>query len=94
MVEKEFINNFPWTISNILIIQIPPIPRKNSTERFQEEVINQRMRDFEVISHFIKKFMDSLSKNTYIKNSKIFYDFLSIEETKEFQALKKVSHIL
>ncbi len=38
--------------------------------------------------------MDSLSKNTLIKNSKIFYDFLSIEETKEFQALKKVIIIL
>jgi hypothetical protein len=49
MVKKEFIYNFPRIISNHLIIKIPPIPRKNSTERFQEELINERMRDFEVI---------------------------------------------
>ena len=90
MVEKKCIYNVSWINSIFLMIQIPPIPRKNSTERFQEEVINERMRDFEVKYNTIQKFMDSLSKIIMVKNSKILNDFLSIEDNKEFQAIKKV----
>jgi hypothetical protein len=38
---------------------------------------------------FLDKFMESLAANPTIKNSKVFYDFLSIENESDFNNKKK-----
>jgi hypothetical protein len=38
---------------------------------------------------FLEKFMESLTANTIIKNSQIFYDFLTIEKESDFNIKKK-----
>jgi hypothetical protein len=49
MVETETINNFSSIFSKMLgIIKISPIPKKKTTDRFTEKVLNKRMRGFEV----------------------------------------------
>ena len=38
---------------------------------------------------FLEKFLDALSSNPLIKNSKVFQDFLSIENENDFTNFKK-----
>jgi len=38
---------------------------------------------------FLEKFLDALSSNPLIKNSKVFQDFLSIENENDFANFKK-----
>jgi hypothetical protein len=38
---------------------------------------------------FLEKFLDALSSNPLVKNSKVFQDFLSLDNENDFSNLKK-----
>ena len=62
---------------------IPPIPKKNAltVDNMSDLFINKRKRNLE-------KFLNWLALNPIIKNSKLFYDFLSIESEEELNKAK------
>ena len=62
---------------------VPPVPKKNKIggDRFSDIFINKRMR-------YLEKFLNWLASNPVIKNSKLFYDFLSIEKEADFNKSK------
>ena len=60
----------------------PPIPKKKGNSKFGELFLLKRKRNLE-------KFLNCLLDDPYIKNSQIFYDFLSIEKEKDFNDKKK-----
>ena len=64
-------------------IIVPPVPKKNKIggDRFSDIFINKRMR-------YLEKFLNWLASNPVIKNSKLFYDFLSIEKEADFNKSK------
>ena len=64
-------------------IIVPPVPKKNKLggDRFSDTFINKRMR-------YLEKFLNFLVANPVIKNSKLFYDFLSIETEADFNKSK------
>lgn len=64
-------------------IVVPPIPKKNKLggDRFNDAFINKRMR-------YLEKFLNFLVANPIIKNSQLFYDFLSIEKEADFNKKK------
>ena len=83
-VRKRY-SDFEW-LRNILSIiypnvTIPPMPKKNYGSRFNEEFINKRLRSLE-------KFLNGISIHPLLRNSQIFYDFLSIEKENEFNDKK------
>ena len=61
---------------------IPPLCKKNYVDRFNETLINKRMRS-------IEKFINGLLIHPLIKNSQILFDFLSVENEAEFHKKKK-----
>ena len=67
---------FPYII-------VPPVPKKNKIggDRFSDVFIHKRMR-------YLEKFLNWLVANPVIKNSKLFYDFLSIEKEADFNKSK------
>ena len=67
---------FPYII-------VPPVPKKNKLggDRFSDVFIHKRMR-------YLEKFLNWLVANPVIKNSKLFYDFLSIEKEADFNKSK------
>ena len=67
---------FPYII-------VPPVPKKNKLggDRFSDVFIHKRMR-------YLEKFLNWLVANPVIKNSKLFYDFLSIEREADFNKSK------
>ncbi len=60
----------------------PPIPKKKGNSKFGELFLLKRKRNLE-------KFLNCLLDDPYIRNSQIFYDFLSIEKEKDFNDKKK-----
>ena len=83
-VRKRY-SDFEW-LRNILCIiypnvTIPPMPKKNFSSRFNEEFINKRLRSLE-------KFLKGISIHPLLRNSKIFYDFISIQNENEFNDKK------
>ena len=75
-LHQMLMNLYPYLL-------IPPIPKKGkiSSDKFDETFIAQRMR-------FLKRFLDWLVASPVIKNSKLFYDFLSIASDEEFAKSK------
>ena len=67
------------TIFNLNVI--PRLPKKGKTNG--DNHINKRMRNLQL-------FLNYLLKDNLIKNSQIFYDFLSIENEEEFEKKKKI----
>ena len=63
---------------------IPNTPRKNKigSDKFADSFLQKRMRTLE-------KFVNYLLMNPIIKHSKIFYDFISIENESDFNKKKK-----
>ena len=83
-VRKRY-SDFEW-LRNILCIiypnvTIPPMPKKNFSSRFNEEFINKRLRSLE-------KFLKGISIHPLLRNSKILYDFISIQNENEFNDKK------
>ena len=76
-------SDFDWLRERLSIIYntniLPPLSKKGKI--VEERKINRRMRDLE-------KFLNYLLKDPLIKNSKILYDFLSIESEEEFNKIK------
>ena len=57
------------------------MPKKNFSSRFNEEFINKRLRSLE-------KFLKGISIHPLLRNSQIFYDFISISKENEFNNKK------
>ena len=78
-------DDFVWlrerltTIFNLNVI--PRLPRKGKVNG--DTHINKRMRNLQL-------FLNYLLKDDLIKNSQIFYDFLSIEKEEDFEKQKKI----
>ena len=52
---------------------VPPMPKKNYGSKFNEELISKRLRALE-------RFLNGISIHPLLRNSQIFYDFLSNKE--------------
>ena len=78
-------SDFEWLKERLSVIYNTNIlPRLSKKGKIVEErKINRRMRDLE-------KFLNYLLKDPLIKNSKIFYDFLSIDGEDDFHKMKKI----
>ena len=61
---------------------LPPIPKKNFGDRFNENLISKRQRGLE-------KFLNGLIIHPLIKHSEILYDFLSNKNEEQFYNNKK-----
>ena len=83
-VRKRY-SDFEWLRSILQTLYIgsviPPIPRKNYGDRFNEFFISKRMR-------FLEKFMQGLAVDPLIRNSQILYDFLTTENEQEWNNKK------
>ena len=81
-------SDFEWLRQILLNLYsgnvIPTIPKKNKlgSDKFAETFLQKRMRTLE-------KFLNYLLMNPIIKNSQIFYDFISIEKDADFTKKKK-----
>ena len=77
-LHQTLLNLYPYIV-------IPPIPKKNKigVDKFSDIFISKRMR-------YLEKFLNWLLAIPVIKNSKLFYDFLSIENDEDFNKNKLV----
>ena len=77
--------DFVWLRERLSVIfnlnVLPRLPRKGKVNG--DTHIKKRMRNLQI-------FLNYLLKDDLIKNSKIFYDFLTVEKDEEFEKLKKV----
>ena len=84
-IRKRY-SDFDWLrniLSTIYInCVIPPLCKKNYSGRFSEVLIAKRTRA-------IEKFIKGILIHPLIKNSDIFYNFISIEKEEEFDKKKK-----
>lgn len=60
---------------------IPPLCKKNYMEQFNEDFISKRARALE-------RFMNGIAIHPILKNSFIFYDFMTIKDSDEFKQKK------
>ena len=79
-------SDFEW-LRNILSTiyvncVIPPLCKKNYADRFNEVLIAKRTRS-------IEKFMNGILIHPLMKNSEIFYNFISMEKEADFEKKKK-----
>ena len=78
-------SDFLWLKNMLSLIYvncvIPPLCKKNFTDRFSDYLIDKRMRS-------IEKFMDGILEHPLMRNSEIIKDFLSLTNPKEYN--KKV----
>ena len=79
-------SDFEW-LRNILSTiyvncVIPPLCKKNYAGRFSEVLISKRTRS-------IEKFMNGILIHPLMKNSEIFYNFISMEKEADFEKKKK-----
>ena len=79
-------SDFEWLrniLSQIYVsCVLPPIPKKNYGDRFNENLISKRQRGLE-------KFLNGLVIHPLIKHSEILYDFLSNTNEEQFNNNKK-----
>ena len=77
--------DFVWLRERLSVIfnfnVLPRLPRKGKVNG--DNHINKRMRNLE-------RFLNYLLKDNLVKNSKIFYDFLTIEKDEDFEKQKKI----
>ena len=57
---------------------LPPLCKKNFSDRFTEPLINKRMRS-------IEKFMEGIANHPLIKNSELLQIFLSVQKPNEYK---------
>ena len=78
-------DDFTWLRERLSIIFnlniLPRLPKKGKVN--EDKHINKRIRNLE-------KFLNYLVKDPLIKNSNILYDFLSMENDKDFEKRKKI----
>ena len=83
-VRKRY-SDFEWLYNTLTSLYpnclIPPISKKNYTDRFSENLIIKRTRT-------LKQFLDSIILHPLMKNCDLVYKFLSMKE-EEFEELKK-----
>ena len=84
-VRKRY-SDFEW-LKNILSLQypqcvIPPLCKKKFGDRFNEKFVNKRAR-------LIQKFMEGILVHPLMRNSKIYYDFISCDNEEEIDKNKK-----
>ena len=83
---KKRYSDFLWLRKTLSLMYsncvIPPLCKKNYVDRFNETLINKRMRS-------IEKFLNGLLIHPLIKNSQILFDFLSVENEEDFYKKKK-----
>ena len=84
-IRKRY-SDFEWLrniLSTIYInCVIPPFCKKNYADRFSEVLISKRTRS-------IEKFMKGILIHPIMKNSCVFYDFISMEKEGDFEKKKK-----
>ncbi len=77
--------DFVWLRERLSIIfnlnVLPRLPKKGKVN--EDKHINKRMRNLE-------RFLVYLAKDPLVKNSQIFYDFLTIEKDSDFEKRKKI----
>ena len=80
-------SDFEWLrhILSVIYINcvIPPLCKKNYTDRFSELLIAKRTRSLE-------KFMNGILLHPLIRNDEIFYNFISTENEADFDKKKKL----
>ena len=78
-------SDFAWLKKVLSLIYVncvvPPLCKKNFSDRFTEYLIEKRMRS-------IEKFMNGILEHPIMKNSEVIRDFLSVTNTREYN--KKV----
>ena len=84
-VRKRY-SDFEW-LKNILALHypnciMPPLCKKNFSDRFSEKFVNKRVR-------LIQKFMEGILVHPLMRNSIIFYDFISCDNEEEIEQKKK-----
>ena len=83
---KKRYSDFLWLRKTLSLMYsncvIPPLCKKNYYDRFNDALINKRMRS-------IEKFLNGLLIHPLIKNSQILFDFLSVENEQDFYKKKK-----
>ena len=83
---KKRYSDFLWLRKTLSLMYsncvIPPLCKKNYVDRFNEALINKRMRSME-------KFLNGLLIHPLIKNSQILFDFLSVQNEADFYKKKK-----
>ena len=84
-IRKRY-SDFDWLrniLSTIYInCVIPPLCKKNYSDRFSEVLISKRTRA-------IERFMKGILIHPLMKNSDIFYNFISIQKEADFEKKKK-----
>ena len=86
LVKKRY-SDFEW-LHNILSSRyinciIPPLCKKNYNEQFNEDFISKRARALE-------RFMNGIAIHPILRNSYIFYDFISIKDAENFKQKKSM----
>ena len=85
-IRKRY-SDFEWLRNVICTVYvncvIPPLCKKNYADRFSEVLISKRTRS-------IEKFMNGLLSHPLIRNSDVFYSFISTENEAEFEKKKKI----
>ena len=80
-------SDFEWLrhILSVIYVNcvIPPLCKKNYTDRFNENLIAKRTRSLE-------KFMNGILIHPLIRHDEIFYNFISTENESEFDKKKKI----
>ena len=84
-IRKRY-SDFEW-LRNALALQyvgcvIPPLCKKNYGDRFSETLVHKRTR-------LLQKFMEGILVHPLMRNSQIFYDFISCGNEQEFENKKQ-----
>ena len=84
-IRKRY-SDFEW-LRNALSLQyvgcvIPPLCKKNYGDRFSENLVHKRTR-------LLQKFIEGILVHPLMRNSQIFYDFISIGNEQEFENKKQ-----
>ena len=82
---KRRYSDFEW-LRNIMSdlypnTVIPPLPKNNIFDQFKDDFIANRLKK-------IKRFINGMVIHPILKNSQIFYDFLTIQDENEFNDAK------
>ena len=84
-VRKRY-SDFEWLRNALTSIYvgcvIPPLCKKNYGDRFTEALVRKRTR-------LLQKFIEGILIHPLMRNSQIFYDFISIDNEEEFENKKK-----
>ena len=85
-VRKRY-SDFEWLTSMLSAYYpgniLPPLPRKNFGDRFNENFLTKRMRA-------LNKFFFHIVQDPLLRNSQFLYDFLTINDEKEFTNKKNI----